>query len=194
MTTWQTATGIYKLRCCTDGGANCQHKDGSPECHAVMKEVCKMPQHGGMQYCKDWAIKYPAVAESTVRQYCVDGNRFSDPWCACILSKAKTAGGQLNPVCVDQRCMSTAAFKPFSLTSVACPDEINCTQIVTMKNIGISVAPSIETSSNCGGQNPGEPKKAGAGWLILIIIFVAVLAITVAVSVILIRRQANNNT
>lgn len=189
MTSWQRAILVDKLRCCTVGGTSCQYRDGSPECHTVMKEVCKMPAHGGMQYCKDWATKYPAEAESTVRQYCIDGKRFNDPWCACILSKATGVGGQVNPVCVDQRCMSTAAFKPFSLTRVNCPNVVDCTQIVTMKNLGISIAPSIESNSNCGGQSGPGNQEANINWLALVVLFVVIFATIIATTTILVRRQ-----
>ncbi len=184
----------YKFNCCTIGntsGTTCQYKSGSPECHAVMKEVCKSPRMGGSAGCKDWANRYPAVAEATVREYCLyNGGRTTDPWCACILSKAGMGiGGQINPLCIDQKCIASGSFKPESLVRLGCPDVTECNQIINMQNIGLSIAPEALANSNCGKTNPPANINNENNWSLIILFMIIVAAITIAIIWRLSRRS-----
>ena len=184
---WQTAPLVpYKRDCCTVGGTGCQYKDGSPECQAAMRQICGSATQGGTQKCKDWAIKYPAVAEPAVKEYCLqNGGRYNDPWCACILSKASNISGALNPWCYDEKCAANTAFHPTYMTQAKCPDVVDCTQIVTMQNMGISIAPSVNVESNCGTTKP--PSKP-ISWTMIITVIMVLFAVITSIIVIILRR------
>jgi hypothetical protein len=161
LTTWWDNGMTYdvpnKIDCCTGGPSStvpCAYSAGSAQCQTAMARICALPTMGRDPRCRQWAVEYPALAEAGVRGWCAANP--NDPWCGCVESKA-----ELNPFCVDTKCINTSAFKPPALIAAPCPANITCQQYNNLVTIGTSIAPTITATMNCGTTGASGPSPKG---------------------------------
>lgn len=130
-------------------------------------------------FAKSLANSGDPSLDGAVTTYC--SKNPSDPLCTCIKSTATTSLG-INPKCVDAECLATG-YMTANQASTACPNETSCTQINNLKNAGVSLISSIETSQTCGNQttnntdNTDTTIETSPNILLYVIIFIFVIMI-----------------
>lgn len=103
-------------------------------------------------FAKDLANSKDSSLDAAVTTFCTKNP--NNALCTCINSNATTKLG-INPKCVDAKCLATG-YLTGNQVATACPNVVSCTQINNLKNAGISLISTIETSQNCGESSATE--------------------------------------
>jgi hypothetical protein len=110
----------------------------------AMREYCTPENILSKKMCKEWVLDphQQGSIDLVMQQYCQQNP--GDGLCCYMQSKIPC------PNKFDSRCFGTAAYQTLPMTSVTCPDVLNCNQYISLDPSSKAFASNIE--ANCGGQ------------------------------------------
>lgn len=95
-------------------------------------------------WCSNQTGNSKSVCDQAITEFCKDNPEHSI--CSCFTSPIK----MYNPACLDVKCI-TDGYKTTSMTSLPCPDVVDCSMQIQMERVGRDIdIGNIDLQQNCG--------------------------------------------